>query len=67
MSPAELKTFLTSIAVASNVIEAIDDTRLQHSKGWDLTGWHYELVPWGVRFFHADHQESIYVFVSVFL
>lgn len=66
MSPDELKTLLTSIAVTSEVVEAIDDPTLQGRRGWDLTGWNYVLVPWGVRFTHSAFREEIDVRIEFF-
>ena len=66
MSPVELKTLLTSMAVTAEVVEAIDDPTLQGCRGWDLTGWNYVLVPWGVRFTHSAFQEEIDVRIEVF-
>jgi hypothetical protein len=34
------------------LVESIDDGDLQRRRGWDLSGWRYHLVPWGVRFTH---------------
>ena len=66
MSPDELKTLLTSMAVTAEVVEAIDDPALQGRRGWDLTGWNYVLVPWGVRFTHNAFEGEIDVRIEVF-
>jgi len=50
MSPDKLTTLLTDLGAAAEVIEAIEDSSLQRRRGWDLAGWQYDLVPWGVRF-----------------
>lgn len=66
MSPDELNALLTSMAVTAEVVEAIDDPTLQSSRGWNLTGWTYMLVPWGVRFTHSDFREEIEVRIELF-
>jgi hypothetical protein len=65
MSPDELQDLLTSLEVAANVLEAIDDPDLQTLWGWDLTSWSYATVPWGVRFTHWNHQNEIDAEVEV--
>ena len=54
MTADELKTLLTSMEVTAEVVEAIDVPAFQSLRGWDLRGWNYVLVPWGVRFTHCD-------------
>ncbi|MCB9941949.1 MAG: hypothetical protein H6823_27245 [Planctomycetaceae bacterium] len=66
MSPDELKALLTSMEVTAEVVEAIDDPVLQSLRGWDLRGWNYVLVPWGVRFTHRVFAEEIDVRIEVF-
>ena len=66
MNPDELKALLTSMAVAAQVVEAIDDPALQSHQEWDLKGWSYVLVPWGVRFTHSVFAEEIDVRIEVF-
>ena len=66
LTPDELKTLLTSMDVTAEVVEAIDDPPLQSLRGWDLTGWNYVLVPWGVRFTHSAFAEEIDVRIEVF-
>lgn len=66
LTPDELKTLLTSMEVTAEVVEAIDDPALRSLRGWDLRGWNYVLVPWGVRFTHSDFAEEIGVRVEVF-
>ena len=66
MSPDELKALLTSMAVTAQVVEAIDDPALQCLRGWDLKGWSYVLIPWGVRFTHRVFAEEIDVRIEVF-
>lgn len=66
MSPDELKALLTSMEVTADVVEAIDAPVLQSLRGWDLRGWNYVLVPWGVRFTHSAFAEEIDVRIEVF-
>ena len=66
LTPDELKTLLTSMEVTAEVVEAIDDPALQSLRGWDLRGWNYVLVPWGVRFTHSAFAEEIDVRIEVF-
>tara|TARA_R110002072_G_scaffold289831_2_gene457111 strand:+ start:52399 stop:52635 length:237 start_codon:yes stop_codon:yes gene_type:complete len=66
MSPDELKILLTSMEVTAEVVEAIDAPALQSLRGWDLRGWNYVLVPWGVRFTHSAFAEEIDVRIEVF-
>ncbi|MBY0228130.1 MAG: response regulator [Gemmataceae bacterium] len=40
---------LDGLVSAAEVVEAIDGTR--SLPGWDVAGWCYEFVPWGVRFY----------------
>lgn len=65
MSRDELKALLNSMKAAADVVEAIDDPSLQSRRGWDLTGWNYVLVPWGVRFTHSPFAEEIEVKVEI--
>jgi len=66
MSPDELKALLTTLGQAADVVEAIDDPGIQSLQGWNLTGWNYVLVQWGVRFTHSDFREEIDVRIEVF-
>ena len=66
LTPDELKTLLTSMEVAAEVVEAIDVPALQSLRGWDLRGWNYVLVPCGVRFTHSAFAEEIDVRIEVF-
>lgn len=50
MTPETLADLLTDLGSAAALVDAIEDARLQRQRGWDLAGWRYELVPWGVRF-----------------
>lgn len=56
MRPEELTTLLTSLGAAADVVEAIDCPAIQKHRGWNLTHWTYNLVPWGVRFVHDDGE-----------
>jgi len=49
-----LTRLLTGLGKAAEVVEAIDNLDLQKQQGWDLSRWHYDLVPWGVRFTYHD-------------
>jgi len=66
MSPDELRALMNSMKAAADVVEAIDDPSLQTQWGWDLTGWSYAPVPWGVRFTHSAFREIIDVRIEVF-
>jgi hypothetical protein len=50
MSPNQLANLLTNMGIVADVVDAIDDRDLQARRAWDLSGWGYELVHWGVRF-----------------
>jgi hypothetical protein len=50
MTPEELTCRLNNLYNAAEVVEAIDDPDLQRRRGWDLSRWRYDLIPWGVRF-----------------
>lgn len=52
MTPEELAAHVRDLESAAQFVEAIDNRSLQSDRGWNLTGWEYELVPWGVRFVH---------------
>jgi hypothetical protein len=54
------------MAVTADVVEAIDDPAIQCFRGWDLKGWSYVLVPWGVRFTHSVFREEIDIRIEVF-
>jgi len=54
MTPEELAALVCDLEAAATVVEAINDRGLQSRQGWDLRGWQYELVPWGVRFTRPD-------------
>jgi len=68
MTAEELVGHVGSLEAAAEVVEAIDDEGLRRRRGWDLSGWRYELVPWGVRFVRRglDGAESeVFVLASV--
>src|SRR5262245_39818458 len=54
MSPEQLTHLLSGRLAAAEIVEAIDNPELQNRRGWDLSGWRYEPVPWGVRFLFRD-------------
>lgn len=58
MSPEELRRLCSCLSMAAEVVEAIDSPELQRQRGWDLSRWRYELVPWGVRFWRGDPQPT---------
>jgi hypothetical protein len=58
MSPKQLANLLTSMGIVADVVDAIDDRDLQERRAWDLSGWHYELVHWGVRFRCVPRKSS---------
>jgi hypothetical protein len=39
---------LNGLGTAADIVECIDDPALQRQRGWDLTGWRYRMVQWGV-------------------
>lgn len=51
---------------AADIVEAIDNPSLQIGRGWDLTGWRYSLVVWGVRFTHLNLPGEIEFKIEVF-
>src|SRR5262249_5137376 len=56
MAADDLVTRLTDLATAAEMVEAIDDPKLQTSRQWNLTGWGYDLAPWGVRFWRRGSE-----------
>jgi hypothetical protein len=67
MRPDELSELLTSMAQAAEVVEALDDPARQAARGWDLAGWSYDMVPWGVRFLYHDGRAVAATVVAVAL
>lgn len=59
MQPDDLAHHITSLSVAADVVDAIDDPSLQATRGWNLTGWSYEFVPWGIRFLYRDINGAV--------
>ena len=59
MRTEQLVRMLTSLGAAADVVEAIDDPALQARRGWDLKGWTYDCVPWGVRFLRHDGGQEV--------
>jgi len=57
MAPKELTQLLLGLNTAADVVEAIDDPDLQSRRGWDLSHWRYNLVPWGVRFTYQEQAD----------
>jgi hypothetical protein len=56
MTPEQLTTLLRDWETCVEVVEAMGDANLQLRRGWDLDGWHYHLIPWGVRFCYDGRQ-----------
>jgi hypothetical protein len=40
-------------------VEALENPELQRRRGWNLVGWRYELISWGVRFQHLDQHGAV--------
>lgn len=59
MKPEELTAYVSSLEAAAEVVEAINDQAAQQRRGWDLSNWRFDLVPWGVRFVHHNGQNGI--------
>lgn len=60
MTPEELSVHLDSLSAAADVVDSIDHPTIQQMKNWDLTGWGYELIPWGVRFlYHGEVEMTV--------
>lgn len=60
-TPATLRCQVNDLGSAADVVEAIDDLGRQRERGWDLTGWRYELIPWGVRFLYRSTPDMTHV------
>lgn len=58
MTPQSLALLAKNLQSAADIVDAIDDCRLQSQRGWDLRGWQYRLVPWGVCFVFDDPRSS---------
>ena len=50
---------------AADLVEAIDGAERRFGHCWNLQGWSYQLVPWGVRFTHHDVCRNIRIDVIV--
>jgi hypothetical protein len=60
MQPAELTTLITSpLAAAVDIVEMIDNRSLWRERNWDLRGWTYDFVPWGIRFLRQDSEGHV--------
>ena len=58
MTPDRLVGLLNDLRSAADVVDAIDDPELQRQRGWDLSHWNYNPVPWGVRFTYQDNPSK---------
>lgn len=54
MVPEDLAKLITSLSVAADIVDAIDDPSQRKKRGWNVTGWSYEFVPWGICFLHRS-------------
>jgi hypothetical protein len=57
--PERLIDLLTSLSAAADIVDAIRDSSLQACRGWNLTRWDYEPMPWGMRFLHRDRNGHV--------
>ncbi len=58
MRPEDLVRRLTSMAVVAELVEAFDNPVLRDRHGWCLSGWTFDLVPWGVRFLYHGRRNT---------
>ncbi len=58
MRPEELAQRLTSMAVAADVVDALNDPQRQERDAWRLDGWSFDLIPWGVRFLYRERRNN---------
>jgi hypothetical protein len=65
MTPDALASLLTDLARAAEVVEAIEDADLQRRRGWNLSLWRYDLVPWGVRFRYRGDEDAAEVVATL--
>ncbi len=56
MQIEDMARLLTSLDVAADVVDAIDDPDIQVCRGWDLADWSYDCIPWGIRFLRHDRR-----------
>jgi len=54
MTPQALAQMASDLERAADLVDAIGNIDLQRRRGWDLDGWCFDLVPWGVRFIRYD-------------
>ncbi len=59
MHPQEMTALLISLSAAADIIEAIDNPEHQDLRGWDLEGWSYTCIPWGVAFLRHGHRGAV--------
>jgi len=64
MPPTQLVRLLTTLSAAADIVDAIGDPSRGESRGWDLAGWRYELVPWGVCFSRRDEPDGVSVLAA---
>ena len=57
MPPDQLLPLMTSLGAAAEIVDALEDRRLQIRRGWDLSGWRYNLVVWGVQFTYRSPRD----------
>ncbi|REJ65895.1 MAG: hypothetical protein DWQ31_16495 [Planctomycetota bacterium] len=50
----------------NSIQAAADESSLKSCRSWELTGWSYVLVSWGVRFAHCEFPEEIDVGIEGF-
>jgi hypothetical protein len=67
MTPQALAHLADDLEQAAELVEAIDNAEIQAKRGWNLDGWKYELVPWGVRFTRRDPVRNLRTDVTVHL
>lgn len=68
MRADDMARLLTSLEVAAEVIEAIDNPEIQVRRGWDLGCWTYDCIPWGIRLLrHDEHMRVTAALVAVSL
>ncbi len=63
MLPHELAKLITALSGAADIVDAIDNPSKQVERGWDLTCWSYDFVPWGVRFLYRKCDGPVSVAV----
>jgi hypothetical protein len=58
MSPQELAQLVRDLNTAADVVDALENRELQIRRGWNLDGWRYRLIPWGVCFQHTAELDG---------